>query len=513
MSMDTKRDESDPDNSTPTEGSRRQPWYRVDDFLAMGLGAAIILIAAACSILSRPSDLPQLSEQYRATKAQIVQLDPNAEGFSADRKLLVKQQGDLESRMASMPLKGWVARPGEWKDDPRSAFFKNKQSILPSLFATFIVLLVFFATIAMIQGRSAWKFALGFYGVFGLSLVSYLLAGQEFVKHYNLEYALWAVLLGLLISNTIGTPKWLSAATNTEFYIKTGLVLLGAEVLFNKLLALGLPGVFVAWVVTPIVLVTTYLFGQYVLKIPSKSLNMVISADMSVCGVSAAVATAAACRAKKEELSLAIGLSLIFTVVMMVVQPFIVRASGMGEVIGGAWMGGTIDSTGAVAAAGELVGSVAKDVAATVKMIQNILIGVVAFAVAVYWVSFVEPSDDGKRPSVMEIWNRFPKFTLGFLAVSLILSFVQTQGIEGKMLVSSIVDGTTKSVREWMFCLAFVSIGLESNFREYRKMLASGKPVILYVCGQTLNLILSFLMAWLMFSKIFPNAASELLGK
>jgi uncharacterized membrane protein YadS len=240
---------------------------------------------------------------------------------------------------------------------------------------------------------------------------------------------------------------------------------------------------------------------------------MVISADMSVCGVSAAVATAAACRAKKEELSLAIGLSLIFTVVMMVIQPFIVRASGMGEVIGGAWMGGTIDSTGAVAAAGELVGSVAKDVAATVKMIQNILIGVVAFAVAVYWVSFVEPSKDGKRPNVMEIWNRFPKFTLGFLAVSLILSFVQTQGIEGKMLVSSIVDGTTKSVREWMFCLAFVSIGLESNFREYRKMLASGKPVILYVCGQTLNLILSFLMAWLMFSKIFPNAASELLAK
>jgi uncharacterized membrane protein YadS len=340
-----------------------------------------------------------------------------------------------------------------------------------------------------------------------------VLAGQEVVKHYNLEYALWAVLLGLLISNTIGTPAWLSHATRTEFYIKTGLVLLGAEVLFNKLLALGLPGIFVSWVVTPIVLISTYLFGQYVLKIPSKSLNLVISADMSVCGVSAAVATAAACRAKKEELSLAIGLSLIFTVLMMVVQPFVVRASGMGEVIGGAWMGGTIDSTGAVAAAGELVGSTAKDVAATIKMIQNILIGVVAFAVAVYWVSFVEPRDDGSRPSAIEIWRRFPKFTLGFLAVSLMLSWLQSQGIEGKTWVSSIVDGTTKSVREWMFCLAFVSIGLESNFREYTKMLASGKPVILYVCGQILNLCLSFLMAWLMFSKVFPNAANELLSK
>ncbi|MEQ1826134.1 MAG: putative sulfate exporter family transporter, partial [Pirellula sp.] len=144
---------------------------------------------------------------------------------------------------------------------------------------------------------------------------------------------------------------------------------------------------------------------------------------------------------------------------------------------------------------------------------QNILIGVIAFAVAVYWVSFVEKREDNKKPSAYEIWRRFPKFTLGFLAVSLLLSYCQSLGIEGKAMVSSIVDGATKSIREWMFCLAFVSIGLESNFREYGKMLASGKPVILYLCGQALNLLLTFLMAWLMFSIVFPNAASELLGK
>lgn len=513
MSSTPNESAPNPDESTPVEVSPRRPWYRVDDFLAMGLAALIIITAAVSALAVRPTNFPQLVQDHQAAKLLLQQLDPSADSFSADRKQIIKQQAEIESSIAIMPLKSWLVRPGEWKDDPRAAFVKSEMLIVPPLLATFGVLLTLFATVSFIQGQSPLRFAIGFCGVFGLALVSYVLAGQEVVKHYNLEYALWAVLLGLLISNTIGTPKWLSQATRTEFYIKTGLVLLGAEVLFNKLLALGLPGVFVAWVVTPIVLVTTYLFGQYVLRIPSKSLNMVISADMSVCGVSAAVATAAACRAKKEELSLAIGLSLIFTVVMMVVQPFIVRASGMGEVIGGAWMGGTIDSTGAVAAAGELVGSVAKDVAATVKMIQNILIGVIAFAVAIYWVSFVEPRDDGSKPSVMEIWHRFPKFTLGFLLVSLVLSFIQSQGIEGNALVSSIVDGTTKSVREWMFCLAFVSIGLESNFREIRKMLASGKPVILYICGQTLNLILSFLMAWLMFSKVFPNAASELLAK
>ena len=234
-------------------------------------------------------------QSLQTVKTQLKQLDPSSEKFSADRKQILKQQADIEGQMASMPLKSWLVRPGEWKSDPRAAFSKNDKSIVPPLVATFAVMLILFTMTTVVQEQSAAKFALGFLGVFSLALVSYVLAGQEVIKHYNLEYALWAVLLGLLISNTIGTPKWLSAATRTEFYIKTGLVLLGAEVLFNKLLALGLPGVFVAWVVTPIVLVTTYLFGQYVLKIPSKSLNLVISADMSVCGVSAAVATAAAC--------------------------------------------------------------------------------------------------------------------------------------------------------------------------------------------------------------------------
>jgi uncharacterized integral membrane protein (TIGR00698 family) len=489
------------------------PWFRADDMLSIGLGVLLIVVAGLCAVAFRPDTYTQSVEELRDVKAQLKKLDADSVDFSADRKKLLASQAKLEAQLAPMPLKSWLARPGEWKGDPRVAFQKGDKSILLSLFATFVVLLVLFAVAVSIQGHSPVRFAMGFAGVFALALLSYVLAGQEVIKHYNLEYALWAVLLGLLISNTVGTPKWLSTATRTEFYIKTGLVMLGAEVLFNKLLALGLPGVFVAWVVTPIVLVSTYLFGQYILKIPSKSLNLVISADMSVCGVSAAVATAAACRAKKEELSLAIGLSLIFTVVMMVVMPFVVRVSGMGEVVGGAWIGGTVDSTGAVAAAGELVGSVAKDVAATVKMIQNILIGVIAFAVAVFWVSFIEPREDGKRPSVYEIWRRFPKFTLGFLGVSLLLSYCQSLGIEGKALVSSIVDGASKSTREWLFCLAFVSIGLESNFREYRHMLSEGKPVILYVCGQALNLLLTFLMAWLMFSKIFPNAASELLVK
>ena len=203
----------------------------------------------------------------------------------------------------------------------------------------FIAIAILFALAAGLRGKSSWKFLEAFPPVFLLATVAYTMSAQAVVNAYNLEYALWALLLGLIISNTIGTPTLLRPAMLTEFYIKTGLVLLGAEVLMNRLLALGVPGIFVAWVVTPIVLISTYVFGQKVLKIESRSLNMVISADMSVCGVSAAIATAAACKAKKEELSLAIGMSLSFTVIMMVVLPMIIKAIGLDEVVGGGLAG------------------------------------------------------------------------------------------------------------------------------------------------------------------------------
>ncbi len=250
------------------------------------------------------------------------------------------------------PLKPWLATPDSWTDNPLSAFAGK----LPGIVGGLLTIGILFAIAIQIRGKSAVKFLIAFPVVFLLATLAYVMAEQSVASAYNLEYALWALLVGLIISNTIGTPAFIRPAMLTEFFIKTGLVLLGAEVLMSRLLALGLPGIFVAWVVTPVVLVSTYIFGQKILKMESKSLNMVISADMSVCGVSAAIATAAACKAKKEELSLSIGLSLSFTVIMMVVMPAIIKAVGMDPILGGAWLGGTIDSTGAVAAAVRGVG-------------------------------------------------------------------------------------------------------------------------------------------------------------
>ena len=245
---------------------------------------------------------------------------------------------------------------------------------------------------------------------------------------------------------------------------------------------------------------------------PSQTLNIVISADMSVCGTSAAIATAAAARAKKEELTLSIGLSLTFTAIMMVVMPAFIKWVGMPEVLGGAWIGGTVDATGAVAAAGAFIGPKALQVAATVKMIQNVLIGVTAFCVALYWCTKVDAQAYGQRVGAMEIWHRFPKFVIGFLAVSIIFSLVSSGlGADfGKMLVDNGTNKVSVPLRGWFFGLAFVAIGLTTNFRELGKYFKGGKPIILYVCGQSLNLCLTLLMAWIMFYKVFPEITAKI---
>lgn len=398
----------------------------------------------------------------------------------------------LLQQQISNPLKSWIAKPLSWEGTPLGVFD------LGSLGFTLLLLWILFGMALRLGGVCWGQFSRGFLGVFLGAVLSLIISSQQTIKYYGLEYALWAIVLGLLVSNTWGTPQWLRPALRTELYIKTGLILMGGKLLLGTLMKLGPPGLMVAWVVTPIVLVVTYWFGQRVLKIPSRSLNMVISADMSVCGVSAAIATAAACKAKKEELSLAIGISIIFTVIMMVVLPQAVRAMGISELVGGAWIGGTIDSTAAVVAAGKMIGPQAEDAAATIKMIQSLLIGFVAFGVAVFWVTFVDRQQDIK-PDAGEIWRRFPKFILGFLIASALFTAISHYVPEGSAWVSAIIGDGTERIRDWLFVLAFVSIGLESDFRVLGRFLAGGKPVILYLCGQSLNLCLTLLMAWWMF--------------
>ncbi|MGL5544081.1 MAG: YeiH family protein [Cetobacterium sp.] len=419
-----------------------------------------------------------------------------------------------------------IASVDEWlvsrdkENKLKSKAIVKPYNLIPNLLVLLAAIGIYFSLGMKKMARDREGFLQGFPFVFLLATGAYLLGEQETLKAWGLGYVFWGLVLGLIVSNTVGTPKKLLAAAQTEYFIKTGLILLGSTVLVNKVLLIGIPGIFVTWFVTPVVLVLTFLFGDKVLKMESKSLNMVMSADMSVSGVSAAIAAAAACKAKKEELTLSVSISIMFTAFMMIAMPMFIKALNMDPVLGGAWIGGTVDSTGAVVAAGEYLGPVARDVAATIKMIQNIIIGVMALGVAAFWSLRVDTSmaaekDFSLKGSLLEIWNRFPKFILGFIGASLLFSSIYAMlGVDGSKIVidKGMVSGLISPLQGWLFCLAFTSIGLSTNFSELSKLFKGGKPITLYLVGKVINLGVTFGAAYLMFHVVFPDITKSLMS-
>ena len=366
---------------------------------------------------------------------------------------------------------------------------------------TFVTLAVLFTLGVKLQGESVKKYIPAFIGLFVIAFMVRLISA-EFTLNRYLEWAFWALLVGLLISNTVGVPKWLKPAIKTEFYIKTGLVIMGFSVLFSNIAKFGLYGLGIAWIVTPIVIIFMWWLGTKILKIDNKPLVITLASATSVCGTSAAIATAAASKAKKDDLSIAVSISIIFTILMMVFEPMLIRACGMSNIMGGSLIGGTIDSTGAVVVAGTALGPEAQQAAVLVKSIQNILIGFIAFFVALFFATKVDKTGTSKV-GASEIWIRFPKFILGFFAASLIASFL-IQPLCGADQVGAI-NKVLDQYKNWAFVLAFTSIGLDTNFKEITKQMQGGKVLWLYIIGQTFNILLTFFAVWFLLSgKFFP---------
>ncbi|MBP5334424.1 MAG: putative sulfate exporter family transporter [Bacteroidales bacterium] len=369
------------------------------------------------------------------------------------------------------------------------------------LLRTVVVLGVLFTIGVKLMGGNVKKYIPAFLGLFVLAVIVRLISAEYTLNRY-LEWAFWALIVGLLISNTVGVPDWLKPAVKTEFYIKTGLVIMGFSVLFSNIAKFGLYGLGIAWIVTPIVIIFMWWFGTKVLKLDNKPLVITMAAATSVCGTSAAIATGAASNCKKTDLTMVVSISIIFTVLMMVFEPMLIRWAQMSPIMGGALIGGTVDSTGAVAVAGSALGGEAEKAAVLVKMIQNILIGFIAFFVALFFATKVDKTGT-QKVGAGEIWTRFPKFIIGFFVASLIASFI-IQPLAGADQVSAI-NKVLDQYKNWAFVLAFVSIGLDTNFKEIVKQMQGGKVLWLYVVGQLFNIALTLFAVWFLLSgKVFP---------
>lgn len=348
---------------------------------------------------------------------------------------------------------------------------------------------------ALSLGARAARYAAGFMAVFALAFLAQWLAGNATVSYWGIEYVIFALAIGLFLSNVVGVPGWMADAVRTEYYIKTGLVLMGATILFGELMQAGVLGMLQAVLVVSVI----WYFGYWLarrLRLDEEFSAMLTTA-VSICGVSAAIAACGAIQGDKKKLSYVASVVLIVAVPMMVLQPWIVKTFGIPDIVGGAWLGGTLDTSGSVVAAGALISEEAMKIGTIVKFSQNVLIGLAAFLLSLWW-TMKQNGGRGERPSARVIWERFPKFVLGFMVASLVFS---------TLLSPELVQATKSSIsglRTAWFAMAFVSIGLETKFTDLWSM-ENGRPFVAFVGAQFANIVWTLLLAYLIFGGIlFP---------
>ncbi len=311
-----------------------------------------------------------------------------------------------------------------------------------------------------------------------------------------IEFPIYAILLGLAANGVLaalGVRERMRSAFRTEFFIKTGLVLLGASINLSVIVSAAVPAIVQAVLLISTVFLFTWWLGG-IFGLDSK-LRALLAAAVSICGVSAAIAAAGAVHAKKEQLAYAASLVVIFAIPMIFIQPWLATQLGLPEVIAGAWIGGNIDTTAAVTAAGTIVGEDALKIAAIVKGMQNAMMGFVAVLLTLYFVMRVEKSADAKRPGIGEVWHRFPKFVLGFIAASVIVTW--WLGTVPKDQGTAAV-GVANALRVWFFILAFVSIGLELRVVHIRE--AGWRPVAVFATATVANLVVALVLASILFA-------------
>ncbi len=492
--------------------------WRTEDWVAVYIGFLVIAVILA-AFSWKWFDLGALRPTFRwTTDAQIAS---SAQGWKASLDAVAKERKDLAAstnslkaaldkgdRAAIDKAAGALAKAGGRNTVPSALGGEIRghagatadkvfagQNLMKVLTVGIAGLLLGAAGIAFIGGNVR-AFMIGFPVVFILAWLARVLAGNGLFVDYGIEYVVFALLLGLLISNTVGTPAWLRPAAQTEFYIKTGLVVLGAGLLFMEVIQAGALGILQAVLV---VLVIWYFCFWLARKLRvDDDFAAMLSSSVAICGVSAAIATCGAIQGDKKKLSYVTSLVLIVAVPMMIVMPWIAKAFNMNDIVAGAWLGGTLDTSATVVAAGALISDAAMKTGVIVKLSQNALIGVAAFILVVWWAYKSGKQQGGAKPSAGVIWERFPKFVLGFLVASAVFSFFLPQPmVEGTRSVLS-------ELRTWWFALAFVCIGLETRFLDLATM-EGGRPAAAFLGAQLVNVLWTLLLAWLIFGGvIFP---------
>jgi len=365
--------------------------------------------------------------------------------------------------------------------------------------------LIIFGIPARIMGIRGSRFIPSFIGLYILSVIMFALGGWVDAQKYNMEPPLLALIVGLFIANVIPLPKWLDCGFRVEYYVKTGIVLLGATFPITLVVSAGPIALLQATVISLATCLTIYFAATRMFGL-DKRLASVLGVGGAVCGVSASIAIASSVKARKEYLYTSVTLVVVWALIMIFFIPFVSKMFNLSAGQGGAWVGTSefADAAGFAAASayGRMAGSENTAIQAftLMKVIgRDIWIGIWSFIFALIACLKWEKDECGVRPSALEIWWRFPKFVIGFFVASLMISAV-TAGYAAPVfdkLVKPSLIGPIAALRGWTFIFCFLSIGLTTRFRELKA--AGWKSVGAFSMGVVINVVLGFLLSAIVF--------------
>jgi uncharacterized integral membrane protein (TIGR00698 family) len=396
-----------------------------------------------------------------------------------------------------------VSPPNDW------TVFSSVANHFAERWGWYVLLYLVFGAIftasTSVMGHKVKQYVPGFTLIYLASVLILVVSRSQFFHQHSLEAPLVALVLGLLVGNFGRLPRWLDSSLRTEYYIKTGIVLLGATLPLTLIVTAGPIAFLQATIVSLCTWLVMFFVATRVFGL-DKRFGAVLGAGGAVCGVSASIAVGGAVKADKEHVAIGISIVSLWALVMIFVLPFASRALGLHPGVAGAWIGTSefADAAG-YAAAQTIASAVGNDAAiqtfTLMKVIgRDIWIGIWAFVLSIVSVAYWERSSNpGSRTvGVGVIWSRFPKFVIGFFLASIIMSIVVAgSAADYTTELTPMLIAPIKTLRTWTFVFTFLCIGLTTRFRELAKF--GMPPFWAFTVGVAINVPLGYFLSSVVF--------------
>ncbi|CAA7601948.1 Uncharacterised protein family UPF0324, prokaryote [Acididesulfobacillus acetoxydans] len=372
-----------------------------------------------------------------------------------------------------------------------SVYFHSHWGGIVALWFCFLVV---FSIAVKVLGHNLKSFIPGFTILFILGVIVSILGASSLAKKWSLEPPLMALLVGLILGNVVPLPKWLDTAFRTEFYVKTGIVLMGATLPFTIILQSGPMAFLQATIVAVSTFLTIYWIGTRLFHL-DKRFSTALAAGGSICGVSAAIAIGGSVKAEKNHVSVAISLVVVWAIIMVFALPIVIKALGISPGPGGAWIGTSEFADAAGIAAAASISEQAIKTFTLMKVVgRDMFVGIWCFIMALIAVTKWERREDGRKPNGKEIWFRFPKFVLGFFAASIVVTLlIASVDAPTAKTVSANIVGPISMIRLWAFIFTFLCIGLTTRFKELAAV--GWRPFAAFTAGVIVNVPLGYILS------------------